>query len=354
MRRFPAAGALMLVLLACGEPEVTEPSDVTDAAETPEETEFNQAPLRFGQVRVRHIRVPDGYTLVDLNDRGDLLLGNAWLPKGRRRPIALPFVGRDISNNDQILGDGLTIYTRGRLRTLPTPCEPIVGSGFTWECTGAITPLAQADNGDILVTYRQDAPGTAFSPWRFLQVWRRDRQQWQEVISIFGDGTSLTGTLSDNGGVAGERENAPSPPLAFVMPRNGTGFTLSLEGACPAPSPMAYDINVRAVNDAGEVVGTAVCLVGSEVRALGARWSATGTPSPVDGFPAAIDNYGNVAGTRPDGQAVIWLRDGTEIALSEAGAPASVRKFLRRGQLFGFLGSTPVIWRFGFDRRGGH
>ena len=63
----------------------------------------------------------------------------------------------------------------------------------------------------------------------------------------------------------------------------------------------------------------------------------------------AIDNFGDIAGTRTDGRAVIWLAGGRVIDLSrDVGQPVSVRKFIRPGSLFAYFGTQPAVWRFGY------
>ena len=335
------------VLASCSSPDaVTPESDVADAAE---DTDFDIAELRAGAVRVRNVRVPAGYTLVDMNDRGDLLLGNAWLPKGRKRPQPLPFIGRSISNRQQILGPDLSYFVRGRVVTLPSPCTPFGTPPFVWDCSNPAFAIAQAENGDILATYRQDAPGTVASPFRYLTVWREREQKWEELVSIFGEGTAVDGVISDHGTVAGKVDHSPSPSETFVQ-APGNHFVIALDGACAAPFPNAFELNPRAVNDDGEGVGIAVCDTPGGIAGVGTRWSSTGVTSPMEGFPQIIDNFGNVAGMSADGRAVVQLADGTVIDLSATGnQPATVRKFLRRGQVFGFIGTQPVVWRFGFS-----
>jgi hypothetical protein len=204
-----------------------------------------------------------------------------------------------------------------------------------------------ADNGDLLATYRQDAPGTLFSPYRYLTVWRSRTGTWQEILSVFGEDTQFSGAISDHGAVVGRLDNFPAPVIVLVEPRNGAQYNPSLSGACPAASPDAYEVVPLALNDAGELIGHAVCQVGGVYDAYGARWSRTGVATPVDGFPSIIDNVGNIAGTRSDGIAVVWLTNGTVVELSSDPA-ASVRKFVGRGRIFGFIGPLPVIWRFGY------
>ena len=121
--RIVAAIFASALLASCSEPVAYPPGH----CETPGDGDFETAELRAGHVRTRDVWVPRGYTLVDMNDRGDLLLGAAWLPKGRVRPLAMPFPGRSINNNRQILGPGRRIFTNGRVTELPDPCIPIKG-----------------------------------------------------------------------------------------------------------------------------------------------------------------------------------------------------------------------------------
>jgi len=336
------------VVASCSSPEAVTPEpEAPDVADAADDADFDIAELRAGEVRVRNVSVPAGYTLVDMNDRGDLLLGNTWLPKGKKSPQPLPFIGRSISNRQHILGPDLSYFDRGRVVTLPSPCTSFGTPPFVFDCSNPAFAIAQAENGDILATYRQDAPGTQASPYRYLTVWREQSQTWEELVSTFGDGTSVDGIISDNGTVAGRVDNYPSPVVTFVQTLDNR-FSIAPEGACPAPFPDAFELVLRAVNDEGEGVGTAVCDTPGGINGVGMRWSSSGVASPMDGFPQIIDNFGNAAGTLADGRVVVQLTDGTVIELAAAGSQAGVRKFLRRGQILGFIGTQPVVWRFGF------
>jgi hypothetical protein len=85
---------------------------------------------------------------------------------------------------------------------------------------------------------------------------------------------------------------------------------------------------------------------------VSAQWSSAGTPVPLGDFATLFDEFGNKVGTRlSDGHIIIWLAGGKSIDLTAAGGgqPVTARKFLKkRGELFGFVGTQPVIWRFGF------
>ncbi len=312
-----------------------------------DESDFETVFLPVGQVRVRYLRVPSGYTITDINDDGDMLLGDAWLPSGRWKPRPLPFAGRSINNLRQILGPGASYFVNGHVVTPPSPCTPIVNGIYVWDCSGPVDGIALADNGDLLATYRQDAPGTVFSPYRYLTVWRARTGKWEEFLSIFGDDTGITGTISDHGAIVGRVDNFPAPVQVLVQPRDGPQYSPSLAGACPAGSADAYEVGPGALNDAGELVGYAICQVGGVYDSYGARWSRTGAATPVDGIAFIIDDAGNIAGTRSDGLAVVWLANGNVVELSPD-PTAAVRKFVGRGRIFGFIGPQPVIWRFGY------
>lgn len=346
------------LLASCSEP-VAIPS--ADTAEVPGDSDFETAELRAGHVRTRQVWVPSGYSLVDMNDRGDLLLGAAWLPKGRARPLAMPFTGRSINNHRQILGPGRKIFTNGRATELPDPCIPIKGILTTtdnnnettsqeieWNCLyHPVEVAALAENGDAITSYRQDAPLTTLSPHRYVKVWRARTQEWQTVLDLeFTEYAGFIVAISDTGMFAVRFEPSPSYSRSFVS----DGHSLLADAICDGPSFAEFPAEPRAVNDAGEVAGILYCGAFG-FFGVGVRWSSAGVPARLSGIPSAIDNYGNVAGIRDsDGHAVLWLVDGSVIDLSAAagGQPASVRKFLKRGQVFGFVGTQPVIWRFGF------
>ena len=119
--RFVVVVCAGILLVSCGEPALTPPAPDEEA---PADSDFETAEIRVGQVRTRIVPVPAGYSLVDMNNRGDLLLGAAWLPVGRRRPLAIPFTGRSINNHRQVLGPGRAIFSAGRVTELPDPCIP--------------------------------------------------------------------------------------------------------------------------------------------------------------------------------------------------------------------------------------
>jgi len=90
----------------------------------------------------------------------------------------------------------------------------------------------------------------------------------------------------------------------------------------------------------------------TDYNGVSAQWSSNGTPVPLGDFATLFDAFGNRVGTRlSDGHTVIWLVGGTTIDLTAAAGsqPVTARKFLKkRGEIFGFVGTQPVIWRFGF------
>lgn len=350
---FTGALCAAVALAACGnETGVTDSAD--DSTPTAEDDAFDAAVLRHGSIRVRPVRVPAGYSFVDMNSRGDLLLNGAWLPKERRRPLPLPFIGGSINNRQQIFSSGLSYWQLGRMRTLPEPCTPI-GTEVVWDCINAAPrQLLYGMNGDVLVTMRQDATGTMYSPHFVMKVWRARERQWEVILDDWGESIGQSGQLSLHGAVVVRRDNWPQPVLLFTRVPNGPGANLRLEGACPGPNTTALEATPYAVNDLGDVVGSAVCNNGTSVDGgFGVRWSRDGLATPFDGLPRDIDNFGNIVGTDHDGIAVVWLGDGTALPLSEPGGqPAVPVKFLAAGKLLGRIGNQPVIWRFGF--RGYH
>ena len=115
------------MLTYCGSPEsLTPESDPVTTTGGDGET----TALKAGQLQTRNVDVPSGYTLVDMNGSGDQLLGNAWLPrKGPNRPIALPFTGTFINDQQQIFGAELPYYQDGQVVPFSDPCVPITALG---------------------------------------------------------------------------------------------------------------------------------------------------------------------------------------------------------------------------------
>ncbi len=357
MRRMQIVAAIYAsaLLASCSEPATVPAGPDVDA---PVDSDFETAELQVGSVRMREVWVPRGYSLVDMNNRGDLLLGSAWLPKGRVQPLAMPFAGRSINNHRQVLGPGRMIFTAGRVSELPDPCIPFsitlttttsegtTSEDFEFNCSQLPVEVnALADNGDALAAYREDAPGTALSPYRYFKVWRASQGEWQTVFEAgLTEVGRVEGVISDNGVFAWNLDWS-------YRTYTSTGQWLSGQGICPVAGPVFDPPTIpRGVNDAAEVVGLIYCQ-GFGVDGVGVRWSSTGVPTRLGGTPSAIDSYGNAAGVRDsDGHAVVWLTDGSMIDLSSGAGtqPASVRKFLKRGQIFGFVGTKPVVWRFGF------
>ena len=348
--RIVAAIYASALLASCSEP-VAVPSG--SDAQAPVDSDFETAELRVGHVRMREVWVPSGYSLVDMNDRGDLLLGAAWLPKGRVRPLAMPFTGRSINNHRQILGPGRKIFTDGRVTELPDPCIPIKGiltnndmteQEFEWNCVyRPVQVAALAENGDAIAGYQQDAPGTMFSPNHFLKVWRAEAREWQTVVELLvTEFAQFDVAISDTGAYAVRHIQDYGASVSWTS----NDQALVGDGVCDGGPAVPL-----AVNDAGEAVGMLYCN-GERDAAVGVRWSHEGVPTRLGGSPSAIDNFGNAAGSRDsDGHAVVWLADGSTIDLSAAvgNQPATVRKFLKRGQVFGFVGTQPVVWRFGLQ-----
>ena len=345
------------ILTYCGSPESLAPGPGQNNSA---DGDVEPGALKAGQLQTRNVDVPSGYTLADMNGSGDLLLGNAWLPKkGPNRPIALPFTGTYINDQQQIFGTELSYYQNGQVVPFGDPCVPITaqdntGQAIVWDCSAPVGTLAQAQNGDAVVTYRQDATGTIYSPWHSLKVWRASTGQWQELSSIFSEDVSYSAVISNGGWVAGTLADAFSSfPRAFVFPPAAAGFDLSLTGACASPYPDGFEAHPTSVNDIGEVLGQVVCqLSPTDYNGVSAQWSSNGTPVPLGDFATLFDAFGNRVGTRlSDGHTVIWLVGGTTIDLTAAAGsqPVTARKFLKkRGEIFGFVGTQPVIWRFGF------
>ncbi len=346
------------MLLSCS---ASDNVSSTSIPEIPADDAFEIEALRAGMVRVRSIDVPAGYTLVDVNDRGDLLLGSAWLPRGKRKPLALPFTGRSINNRGQILGPGLSIYEAGRVTNLPDPCIPFTNQmgtvvdevttlqDVTWDCRGQPVQLgALAQNGDGFVSFRQDgylAGGghSGLSSYGIFAVWRAGTASWQVIFRDWCDGISYEAAISDGGLIALSEGGA-----TCFSPRT-VGFDDS--DACPASEFALVRLHPRAVNDSGDVVGSGICyLTETGLLEVGAKWPGGRSAVSLNGLPSLIDNIGNAAGIRTsDSHAIIWLKNGTEVDLSAAvgNQPASVKKFLKPGQVFGFVGVQPVIWQFG-------
>ena len=215
---------------------------------------------------------------------------------------------------------------------------------FEWNCVyRPVQVAALAENGDAIASFRQDAPGTLFSPNHYLKVWRAGAHEWQTVVELLvTEYAQFDVAISDTGAYAVRHIQDNGGSVSWTS----NGHALESEGVCPSYGWPAVPL---AVNDAAEAVGLLYC--GESDAGVGVRWSPTGIPTRLGGTPSIIDNFGNAAGIRDgDGHAVVWLADGSVIDLSAAvgSQPASVRKFLKRGQVFGFVGTQPVIWRFGF------
>ncbi len=353
MRRLRIVTAIFAsaLLASCSEPSAAP--EGPDAV-VPADGDFETAELRMGQVRTRPVWVPRGYTLVDMNNRGDLLLGAAWLPKGRVRPLAIPFVGRSINNHRQILGPGRKIFNNGRVNELPDPCIPFTAlltedDGTTrqiaFDCSQVLVHSdALAENGDAIIYYWHFGVASELSPYQYFKVWRAAEREWKTIREFELDEHILIHPVISDAGV-----------LAHTMNNSGISQSLVsdsvyLSGAEACPGFPGANTRVLAVNDAGESVGLVYCPDAGNAG-VGVRWSREGIPTRLGGSPSVIDNYGNAAGIRDsDGHTVLWLMDGLVIDLSAAAGvqPASVRKFLKRGQIYGFVGTEPVVWRFGF------
>lgn len=350
--RIVAAIYASALLASCNEP-VAIPS--ADTAEVPGDSDFETAELRIGHVRTRQVWVPSGYSLVDMNNRGDLLLGAAWLPKGRVRPLAMPFVGRSINNHRQILGPGRKIFTNGRVDELPDPCIPFIAlltedDGTTREIAFDCSLVrvysdALAENGDAITYYWHLGVASAMSPYQYFKVWRAAEREWKTVREFELDEHILIHPVISDAGIFAHTMDNSGIARSFVS--DGGAY---LSGAEACPGSLDANTRVLAINDAGESVGLVYCPDGGP-GGVGVRWSREGIPTRLGGSPSVIDNYGNAAGIRDsDGHAVLWLVDGLIIDLSAAAGnqPVNVRKFLKRGQIWGFVGTKPVIWRFGF------
>ena len=129
------------LLTYCGSPESLAPglgeSNSTDG-------DVEAGALKAGQLQTRNVDVPSGYVLADMNGSGDLLLGNAWLPKkGPNRPIALPFTGTFINDQQQIFGTDLSYYQNGQVVPFGDPCSPITSGTIVWDCSGPVSTLAR-------------------------------------------------------------------------------------------------------------------------------------------------------------------------------------------------------------------
>ena len=298
-------------------------------------------------MRVLNVDVPAGYALVDMNARGDLLLGVAWLPKGKKQPQDLPFAGRFISDDRQILGPGRTVFVDGALQELPNPCA---ASG-SYTCSNDFVSVVQAANGDIVGYYQMDAPGTPFDPIRTMAAWRAASEEWQTLESGFRWAFVPT-DMSNSGWIAANFFGTFGPQVSRVYSPTGAARTLPLPSLCPAPFTDALDIFVAAVNDIGEAAGRALCRTTAGLTTIAVRWPATAEPITVAPAPISIrdiDEYGNIAGIAAD-RATVWLADGTVVDLSAAvgGQPSTATKFLKRGQVLGSVAGQAVIWRFGF------
>ncbi len=119
--RFVVAVYAGILLASCGEPALT-PTAPDEAV--PADSDFETAEIRVGQVRTRIVPVPAGYSLVDMNSRGDLLLGAAWLPvgEGGRSPSRSP--GAPSTTTGRSSAPAWRSSRATRVTNLPDPCIP--------------------------------------------------------------------------------------------------------------------------------------------------------------------------------------------------------------------------------------